>query len=172
MSQHVRHLAALRTTFEAENWSGRARVQSALDGGVVNAGVRADADLASQHLQTVRADEISDDTVLLETITSQSRITLALAARTQVFCDGQPVTVDRHSYDTDADEVGHEFSVNLAPGMPVTVEKVVAPAPPHAIQRSPRQLWRSSLGRARPARSPTCSPITPGPGRRSGGSSV
>jgi hypothetical protein len=59
-------------------------VQSALDGGVVNAGVRADADLARQHLQTVRADEIGDDTVLLETITSQSRITLAMAARTQV----------------------------------------------------------------------------------------
>ena len=126
VSQHARHLAALRTTFEAENWSGRARVQSALDGGVVNAGVRADASLTNQHLQTVRADEIGDDTVLLETITSQSRITLAMAARTQVLCDGQPVTVDRHSCDTGADEIGQEFSVNLAPGMPVTVEKIVA----------------------------------------------
>ena len=88
MSQHARHLAALRTTFEAENWSGPARVQSALDGGVMNAGVRADADLARLHLQTVCADEIGDDTVRLETITSQSRIRLAMAARTQVLCDG------------------------------------------------------------------------------------
>ena len=126
VSQHARHLAALRTTFEAENWSGRARVQSALDGGVVNAGVRAGASLTNQHLQTVRADEIGDDTVLLETITSQSRITLAMAARTQVLCDGQPVTVDRHSCDTGADEIGQEFFVNLAAGMPVTVEKIVA----------------------------------------------
>jgi trehalose/maltose hydrolase-like predicted phosphorylase len=39
VSQHARHLVALKTTFLAENWSGLIRVQSTLDGGVRNSGV-------------------------------------------------------------------------------------------------------------------------------------
>ena len=83
MSQHARHVVALKTTFLAEDWSGLVRVQSTLDGGVRNSGVPADAYLANDHLQITRTEAVTDDTVLLETITRQSRIAIAMAARTR-----------------------------------------------------------------------------------------
>ncbi|NJQ00206.1 glycoside hydrolase family 65 protein [Streptomyces sp. PLAI1-29] len=47
------HLAVLRTVLEPENWSGVIEVESALDGGIVNAGVARYRDLAGRHLTGV-----------------------------------------------------------------------------------------------------------------------
>ena len=47
------HLAALRTEFTAEGWSGEIEVESALDGDVTNAGVARYRDLAGRHLTHV-----------------------------------------------------------------------------------------------------------------------
>ena len=128
VSQHARHLVALRTTFLAENWSGLVRVQATLDGGVRNSGVPADAHLANDHLQTIRTEPVDHETVLLETITRQSRITIAMAARTRIYHDDRPVALERRLHGAGSDEVGHEFFVALAAGTPATVEKVVAVA--------------------------------------------
>src|SRR5512132_1068725 len=51
------HLAALETTFEAENWSGTVLVRSGLDGRVVNAGVKRYRGLNGQHLQVLAQGE-------------------------------------------------------------------------------------------------------------------
>ena len=48
------HLAALRTEFTAEGWSGALEVESALDGDVTNAGVARYRDLDGRHLTDVR----------------------------------------------------------------------------------------------------------------------
>jgi beta-phosphoglucomutase family hydrolase len=126
VSQHARHLVALKTTFLAENWSGLVRVQATLDGGVRNSGVPADAYLANDHLQTTRTEPVDHETVLLETITRQSRITIAMTARTRIYHDDQPVGLERRLHRGGSDEVGHEFSIAVAAGAPVAVEKVVA----------------------------------------------
>ena len=73
VSQHARHLAAVRTTFLADNWSGPVRVQSSLDGGITNSGVADYAALADHHLESVRTASIDHDTVLLESRTNQSQ---------------------------------------------------------------------------------------------------
>ena len=87
VSQDTRHLVALRTTFQAEDWSGPLRVRSSLDGGVVNGNVAALAPLANRHLRTVRTDVIAADTVMLEVVTTQSQITIAMAARTRAYVE-------------------------------------------------------------------------------------
>lgn len=126
VSQDARHLAAVRTTFEAENWSGPLRVQSSLDGRVTNSGVAAYAGLANHHLDLVRTTGLNHDTVLLESVTNQSHITIAMAARTRTFSQGEPIKVNQKVIDDHSAEVGHELNLVLAPGLPVAIEKVVA----------------------------------------------
>ncbi|HSU35453.1 MAG TPA: HAD-IA family hydrolase [Propionibacteriaceae bacterium] len=126
VSRHARHLAAVRTTFRADNWSGPVRLRSSLDGGITNSGVADYAALADHHLESVRTAELSHDTVLLEARTNQSQITIAMAARTRAFLQGEPLRIDQSKFDDHGTEIGHELNLVLTPGLPVEIEKVVA----------------------------------------------
>jgi len=83
------HLAAIETSITAENWSGKIRIKSELDGSVINAGVARYRQLNSKHLETVSMGPVDQDSVYLLVQTIQSRIQLAQAARTQVYCRGK-----------------------------------------------------------------------------------
>lgn len=79
------HLAALEMTLQAENWSGTATIRSALDGAVVNSGVPRYRDLDSKHLEVLEKGTAGTDGTYLVAQTGQSRIRVALAARTRLF---------------------------------------------------------------------------------------
>ena len=79
------HLAALEMTLKAENWSGTATLRSALDGAVVNSGVPRYRDLDSKHLEVLEKGTAGPDGTYLVAQTGQSRIRVALAARTRLF---------------------------------------------------------------------------------------
>ena len=79
------HLAALEMTLKAENWSGTATLRSALDGAVVNSGVPRYRDLNSKHLEVLEKGTAGPDGTYLVAQTGQSRIRVALAARTRLF---------------------------------------------------------------------------------------
>ena len=150
VSRAAPHLAALLTAFEAEDWSGRLRVQSIVDGGVANAGVTAYAPLNNRHLHIVGRTQIAGDTVRLEARTTQSEVGIAMASRTRVYVDGDQVAVGRQLLDGDPNQVGHEFELQLGPGIVVTVEKVVAVATTRdpaistpALAVAWDDLWRS-----------------------------
>jgi beta-phosphoglucomutase family hydrolase len=128
VSQAARHLAALQTTFEALDWSGPIQVRSMVDGDVVNRGVAEYRALADRHLRPVIAVETDQETVLLETITSQSRVHIAMAARTRAVAGGTPVVPARRPVGDGCLRVGHELDLELTAGVPTTVEKVVAVA--------------------------------------------
>lgn len=119
------HLAALTTTFTAEDWEGTIEVESALDGMIGNTGVPRYRDLASDHLTRMATgrDEDEDDTVWLRCRTSSSDIRIVQAARTRVPTPG--VLEDRRTRLTDS-RAGHRLTLRLAPGQPVTIEKTVA----------------------------------------------
>lgn len=119
------HLCALQTTFVAEDWSGPLQVRSALDGTVRNTGVARYRGLSDRHLGLARTAAVAGDTVLLVTETVQSRLRIALAARTRAFRDGSLVDADRHVSEQ-ADRIGHDLWLDLEAGGQVTVEKVVA----------------------------------------------
>jgi trehalose/maltose hydrolase-like predicted phosphorylase len=72
------HLAALRTVFTAEDWSGEIEVESALDGGVINSNVRRYRSLNRSHLAHVRTGVEEPDTVWLHCRTSDSDIGIAM----------------------------------------------------------------------------------------------
>ena len=85
VSMHEPHLAATETTFTAENWSGRLEFRSALDGTVVNAGVKRYSSLQNKHLEPIETARCAEDAIYLKVRTSQARQEIAQAARTQVL---------------------------------------------------------------------------------------
>jgi alpha,alpha-trehalase len=119
------HLAATETTVTAENWSGRMEFRSALDGSVVNAGVKRYASLNGKHLEPVETARVPDESIYLKVRTSQARQEIALAARTRLFRNDQLITAARETTEQPG-VIAETFSVTLSAGEAITVEKVVA----------------------------------------------
>lgn len=124
---HMRdpHLLAQEVTVTPENWSGRLEICSALDGRVTNDGVARYRDLNNRHLVPLETRVSDDGVISLKVQTSQSELRIAEAARTRVFRDGEALTVGRRAVEQPG-YVAHEFSVDVAEGHPVTIEKICA----------------------------------------------
>lgn len=118
-----KHVGALQTTVQAENWSGTLTVRSVLDGEVANAGVERYRELSGRHLRVERAEVVGAHTALVETETVSSRVRIAQAIRTRAAAGGGPPAA-RCSPIAEGSRVGHELLVPLEPGRPVTVEKI------------------------------------------------
>ncbi|MGK2939391.1 MAG: glycoside hydrolase family 65 protein [Solirubrobacteraceae bacterium] len=151
ISMATPHLAMLETTFTAENWSGRLEVRSAIDGAVANLGVARYRDLASQHLERFATHVIDEESVSLAAATTQSQITVAVAARTRLQTPGGAAGWTREVTRSDR-LIGHVLGGELVQDQPVTVEKVVAlhtsrdPAISEPVSAACRTLGRA--GRA------------------------
>ncbi|MTE22126.1 glycoside hydrolase family 65 protein [Streptomyces sp. TRM43335] len=116
------HLAALRTTFTAEDRPVVLEVESALDGGVTNAGVERYRALNGRHLTDHETGSAGPDTVWVHCRTTTSGTGIAVAARTRAE-DGEPLAAR-----TDLDGLRPARLVTFAvrPGRPITVDKTVA----------------------------------------------
>ncbi len=123
-AMHMPHVGALQTTIVAEDWSGTIEIRSTLDGNVTNSLVERYRDLANHHLGLVEKREISGNSVLLSVRTTQSRIPIAMAARSVVWRDGTAVPATYRLVDQGA-EIGHDITVELSLGETLTVEKTV-----------------------------------------------
>ncbi|MFO7689587.1 MAG: beta-phosphoglucomutase family hydrolase [Cryobacterium sp.] len=126
VSQAEPHIAMLDTTFEAEDWSGVLTVSSGLDGRVQNRNVIADNLLNGTHLFSHRSVGLDEETILLETETTQSGVHISMAARTRIFRGDQALHPPRILRSLPAGRVAQEFELSLTPGAPVRVEKMVA----------------------------------------------
>ncbi len=124
---HMRHmhLAALEMTITPQNWSGKTEIRSAVDGSVINSGVARYRQLNSVHLEPLGTEQVTDDTVLLKTRTTQSEISMGMAARTRVTIDGKDVVAARET-DSRDDYVSQTCTVAAEQGTALVVDKVVA----------------------------------------------
>jgi trehalose/maltose hydrolase-like predicted phosphorylase len=124
---HLRepHLAAIELTVVPENWSGRLELVSGLDGRVTNTGVARYRQLDGRHLVALAAALVDEETVALSVETRQSRLRVALAARSRVTRHGGLAPVARRVLE-EPGYVGLEHVVEVAEGHPVRLEKVVA----------------------------------------------
>ncbi|GGT28073.1 glycoside hydrolase family 65 protein [Streptomyces chromofuscus] len=112
------HLAALRTEFTADGFSGELHVEAALDGGVTNAGVARYRDLDGLHLTHEHAGTAEHDTVWLRCRTRTSDIRIGMASR---LTADAPVTV-RHA----RPRTTQRTRLQLVPGRAAIVDKIVA----------------------------------------------
>jgi trehalose 6-phosphate phosphatase len=116
------HLAALQTSVVAEDWSGRLRVQSAIDASVKNWGIARYRQLSSQHLEVLDLEEVDGETLLARVETVQSHVRIAEVARTRVVKREAP----ERRLSRDEGVIAHEFEIELGKGEELTVEKVVS----------------------------------------------
>ncbi|NMH97759.1 glycoside hydrolase family 65 protein [Pseudonocardia acidicola] len=119
------HLAGLHTTFTAEDWGGRLRVLSGIDGMVANIGVVRYRQLSGRHVEVAGTGRPDEETLLLIARTTQSELRIAEAARTRVLREGRPIEVPRRLVEEPA-RIAQELDIEVTAGAPVAVEKVVA----------------------------------------------
>lgn len=119
------HLAAIELSLTPENWSGRIRVRSALDGSVVNAGVERYRELNSKHLETLEMGEAGESGIYLLVQTRQSRLMVAEAARTELFDDGGPLPI-RPEILREEEAIAQEFIADVGKEKTLVIEKVAA----------------------------------------------
>jgi trehalose/maltose hydrolase-like predicted phosphorylase len=112
------HLAALRTEFTAEGFTGELEVEAALDGGVRNAGVPRYRDLDGRHLTHVHTGTAVPGTVWLRCRTRTSDIRVGMAARLTAEA---PVT-DLH----EPPRAVQRLTLAVGPGRTATVDKTIA----------------------------------------------
>jgi len=117
-------LAAIELRICPHNWSGPIEVRSALDGRVVNAGVERYRAFNGRHLAPLTATAVGEDTLLLVTETTQSRLRVAQTARTRVFIGDTPAPVRRETRGDEA-YIEHVLRFDIAEGAEARVEKIV-----------------------------------------------
>ena len=120
------HLAVLRWTLLAEDWSGNVAIRSSLDGSVINGrGPALSPSSIPSTWRPWRRGRTGEDGMYLVVQTNQSRVRLALAARTRLFRqeeheEAAPRTVE------EAEAITQEFVVPVRKRQVVTLEKTVA----------------------------------------------
>ena len=119
------HLAAQEMNLVPSDWSGHVEVRSGLDGRVRNAGVARYRDLSDCHLEVIEQGALGEDGVYLQVETTQSRIRVAEAARTQILVGERAVAATREVIE-EPGFVATQLGVDLAAGQELRVEKVVS----------------------------------------------
>lgn len=142
------HLAALEMTLTPLGWSGRVGIRSGCDTDITNSNVAVEAQLANRHLTGVKVSGSDDGPAAAIQIilaqTSQSRVGIALAMRTDVPASLHPARPE---------QLGglyvHRFDAELRDGVPISVTKTVAvvTSRDHAIS-SPRTAAVAVLARS------------------------
>ena len=118
------HLAALELSITAENWSGALTVRSGIDGRVVNDGAALYKAFANQHLEPVSCGSIGDEGIYLHVTTNQSRLDVAIAARTRASIDGERISARARCIE-ERRFVAEELEVELEQGRRLSIEKIV-----------------------------------------------
>jgi HAD superfamily hydrolase (TIGR01509 family) len=119
------HLAGLRVSITADDWSGPVAIRSELDGRVANEGVERYGDLPSVHLEGAGTGEAGPGIGSLTVRTGQSGIEVAEASRVRLAVDGADTGEPWEVVAGDG-WIGHSATVELGEGQTVTLEKVVA----------------------------------------------
>ncbi|MEX0581205.1 MAG: trehalose-phosphatase [Mycobacterium sp.] len=124
-AMHLPHACALETTLWAEDWSGTIEFLSIIDGDVRNCGVERYRSFSGDHLVATTTRELSPGSALLVCETVQSRVPIAVAARTTVWRGDALLIADVRFVD-EPRRTGHDLVVGVDAGQSVTVEKMVA----------------------------------------------
>ena len=124
-AMHLQHVGAMETTVRAENWSGTIEFRSTIDGNIENRLVKRYRELSSKHLRMTQARELCSDSVLLDVVTVESRIPVAVAARHRIWRGDVPVETECRLVQ-DSTRIGHDIAVELTAGQTVRLEKVAA----------------------------------------------
>jgi len=117
------HQAGYELSITAENWAGRIRVESGIDGRIVNDGAKLYEEFDNRHLAPVAGDSLGEDAVWLKTRTNQSELQVAMAARTRLWVDGQIRQEERSTVREDG-YVAQRLQTDVERGATLRIEKL------------------------------------------------
>ncbi|MFP4365704.1 MAG: glycoside hydrolase family 65 protein [Bacteroidales bacterium] len=120
----ARHYAAIQWHLTPKNWSGNITVKTALDGTVINNNVDRYSNLNQNHLNPLDQGQISEDGMYLNVETWQSKIRMSQAARTNVYYDNQPATVNRETSHKKG-YIEQQITFKAEQNKVITIEKIV-----------------------------------------------
>jgi alpha,alpha-trehalase len=125
VSMAEKHIAAMRMTIIPQNWSGRLQCRSAIDGMVINAGVKRYRQLNSRHLESLETARTGVEGLYMICKTRQSHLRIAEAVRTRVLVNGEAQMAERRLV---ADEgfIADDLGFDVEEGQPVVIEKIAA----------------------------------------------
>jgi len=126
VSMHDPHVAALAVEITPENWSGRLSVRSAIDGGVVNAGVERYRVLECRHLEIIDTEHLGRDILRMRSRTSQSRIEIAQAIRTRAYRGEDPLNPVCEHAEHDPQWLAGTLDIDANQGERIVIEKTHA----------------------------------------------
>ncbi len=119
-----RHVAALCSNLVAEDWAGEIELCSSLDGRVINNNVERYRDLSNRHLEPIRAEQVDAESIFLKMRTCQSRIEIAMAARTRITVDDAGEKQDRQ-LEQEEDYIAQHSRVQVDQNREIRIEKIV-----------------------------------------------
>ena len=119
------HRVGLQLRLTAVNWSGRLEVRSAIDGRVTNNNVPRYAPYDRQHLEVLDTQSCGENGLILLARTRHSRIEIAVAARTRLYRNDQPVSAER-KVQTEKNIITDHLWVDVKKGERITLEKCIA----------------------------------------------
>jgi alpha,alpha-trehalase len=130
VSMADQHLAGEELSLKAHNWSGPVEVLSALDGRVINAGVKRYRDLNNSHLEPILATTFeapNTNETMLELLveTKQSKLRVAQGARTRVVSNPHAFEC-KTSAQADGDYVQQSVHAQVEHGETLVVEKLAS----------------------------------------------
>ena len=118
-----RHVGALQLSVTPLNYSGTIGFRSTVDGDLINEGVARYRQLSSKHLEPVGSGA-AEGGVFVHVRTNVSNVDVAMGARTTLYADGVPATVDK-ILDTTPGKASERFEIDAVEGRTYTVEKIV-----------------------------------------------
>ncbi|MCF8109359.1 MAG: glycoside hydrolase family 65 protein [Desulfohalobiaceae bacterium] len=125
VSMRQMHLAVLRTSWEAENWSGQLEIRSFLDGNVLNSGVARYAQLNGDHLDLVQGESFDQDGLFLKVRTKQSLLEISQAALHRLTSQGKQLPC-HPVFRIQGAEICMGYQLEMDAGREVSLEKTLA----------------------------------------------
>ncbi|MCM4159687.1 glycoside hydrolase family 65 protein [Antarcticibacterium flavum] len=125
VSMQNMHLAGIQWHLTPVNWSGELEIRTALDGTVINDNVARYRELESTHLKPLGTQVEKNNILVLQVQTTQSRLTMAQAARTRLFHKGKEI---RSEFEANQKEgyIEQLISFKAEEGEKYNIEKIVA----------------------------------------------
>ncbi|MFH1355132.1 MAG: response regulator [Candidatus Omnitrophota bacterium] len=126
VSMKDHHLAAIRYTITAENYSGLITIRSGLDGNVENNGVKRYKELNSKHLTSLSLGKVDKQTIQLTVKTDHSRIIISQAAKTRIFCGKEEIAPKSQIFFKGKKALYQDLIIKAKQAEEYRIEKIVA----------------------------------------------
>jgi len=120
------HIAAIKYIITPQNYNDWITVKTIIDGAVINAGVERYRQLNSKHLVPLSLGNFSPNGMYLSMKTSQSKINIAVAARTRVFMKRREKKINIKHRSRGRETIDQVFRIFASQNEPIEIEKVVS----------------------------------------------